>query len=282
MPDPLVLYLSDSPDARAGAELIRDRWAGAELVAKDSIQEERPEAGTHKAQGPHRGDVWILGLDSSWRVESPGPWLHLIDPTPDASIAMQVWRRLHPVCEPCRDARRTHPHGDYSMCGICGGTETPSPPTWLRYLDDAVCGRWDEPGVREFWAWVQSFAVPHELVPALSTYGEHEFARLIEEGRAILRARERWEEEHAGYREAGDAWVRDIAHAATELGRLRAERDELRAGAQKMHDIGALDPWGECPEDDPWQCVACDVEHPRHAEWCLYDAFCELVGVDHG
>lgn len=226
MSKPLVLYLEGSIDARAGAEQIRERWPGARLVPIRADDFEGFEAQAFSAD-------WVLGLDG-------GPLdCHVIDPTPDASIAMQMWRLLHPVCEPCRDTRRTHPHGDYSMCGICGGTETPRPHTWLRYLDDAVCERWEMPDSREVWEWMQ-ITLEHawQFIGLAKRFDLDEAVTI---GSAILRARERDAGRVAELEAMLDSTADRCIHGEETADRLLAEREDyFRALVDHEHTAARL------------------------------------------
>jgi hypothetical protein len=198
----LVLYLANSRDARAGAELIRERWPGAELravTAAPTPQEAAMSLPDH---------LWLLGLNPA------GIWAtgwHAIDPTPDASIVVQVWRLLNP-CSACDGTAHLdsaieedadgRPYEVEVFCdACCAGEYPPEPPAWLRYLDDAVCERFELPYSLAVWKAVASYG--HELglgllkqvsslVPAAD---DPVLLRLACEGRAILRAREREEGE---------------------------------------------------------------------------------------
>lgn len=184
---PLVLHLSDparpveSLAARAGAELIREACPGAEVrgvTARSGFG-----WGTHDK-------AWILGLSMSGEKHERDPVC--IDPIPDASIAMQVWRML-PHVEPCPSCPGygwvEEIPGERYVCPDCD-----SPPQWLRYLDDAVCGRFELPNSQ--WVWEALLSYPVEdaddgesALQLLLEWDEWYPNRLVWEGRAILRAR---------------------------------------------------------------------------------------------
>jgi transcriptional regulator with XRE-family HTH domain len=270
MPDPLVLYLSNDHDARAGAELLLERWPGAELVAC-TLDEARA-----RSDWPASGPIYLLGLGVS-PLDTAGGRVHSFVATPDASIVMQVWQELNPERDPAKtsdrireirkasslttgdlarkcgvsaalvnhwERGRTEPSKAHLTCiaaatgcrvpwllGVTddrqGGFTEKLPPTWLCYLDDAVCGRWELPDSQEVWAWVQSFDDPHEAHRRLT---REPWAVIVRFSRDLLRAREMWEEERAG-----TLTTRDFLRS--ENTRLRAERDGLR---KRLREIGSI------------------------------------------
>jgi hypothetical protein len=218
MSKPLVLYYAGPDrklaiDALAGAEQYREWWAGAELVAVESIPWARKLDGRR---------AYMLGLNPKGRHRF-GDDVIQVDPTPDASIAMQVWRRLHIglECERCA-------HGPRDTCEErCTPTivTNDDAPTWLRYLDDAVCERWALPDSRAVWAWVETFGL-EALSGAWREYqADHMHPSLVHAGRAILREREQWEEEREDYFRA----LVDHEHTAA---RLRVERNQFKSAAE--------------------------------------------------
>jgi hypothetical protein len=229
--DPLVLYLADSIDARAGAELLRERWAGAELVATPAYQ---------RALLGDQHTVWYLGLGVDFSGHPDGADCHALVPAPTASIAMQVWRELR-SCETCQAM------GDH---GCNAGPEHcyhGTPPWWLRYLDDAVCGRWALPDSRAVWAAVEAWE-PAGCDPMFWQHlisVEDTRAGFVHSGRAILRDRKRrgmerlcrfCESEPATTCQVciDDAPPEDISNMVSDLerttARLRQWIDDLQAG----------------------------------------------------
>jgi len=127
---------------------------------------------------------------------------------------------------------------------------------------------------------------------------ELRLAAAVDEIKQLRRALERCEHEldmrdvrECGERvdQIGDV-VDTIANLQRDVGRLRAERDELRAGLREALDL--LNRAGSSlPEEDPDDdyCACCgrwlDVEidgYTGHAPDCLYVALRELAGVERG
>jgi hypothetical protein len=214
--DPLVLYRADSIDALAAAE---QKTPGAELVAieHDADLEER----LHDAD-------WVLGL-------TPGEWKQgatVIDPTPDASIVVQVWRKTR-CCKACGGSGQAL---GLPCCLQCQGEGHDPPPTWLRYLDDAVCERWALIDSRVLWTYVMSFASKLQLdalKDALADGRVKNHAAIA--GSAILRARKRWEEE----RDASiDEWNLVLTEWEDEVASLQGAVDRREAEIKlQLEDI---------------------------------------------
>jgi hypothetical protein len=260
MTAPLVLYQADDLDARAGAEQLRERWPGAELVAVES-----PDALFDAMSRDWPSVVWVLGLGH--RSSSEIRDVRAIDPTPTASIVMQVWRRHSEFGCACR--LDLHPQ-DADVCKS-GGHRREPPPWWLRYLDDAVCGREMDGDAKTCWAWLESFGVDAATV-AMGYDEPHDM--MLFAGGAILRARERWEAQAGADCDACDRHVGSPADdLVREIARLRAERDHrtawIRSALSHVEDCYGGPHCGWCGETE------------GHDE-CLGEVGRELAGVGRG
>jgi transcriptional regulator with XRE-family HTH domain len=218
---------------------------------------------------------------------------------------MQVWRRLNPAGEgkpKIRDARKAAglTMGDLARkAGVSVQTisswergktgpglaelttlaaalgvkaphlrgDTPHPPTWLRYLDDAVCGRWEMEGSDAVWAWVESFE-PAEAVAVLFAMPDEEHPEwgvVARIGGAILRDRGRREEGHDA---AIDVWRRQADGFRVERDGLQAE-SETRRGALDTALAGWYEQHGDgCPTCS----FAGKMNEPGHDNGCTWSA----------
>ncbi len=232
MGEPLVLYKADDIDAADGARQVKERWPGAEVreVSRSPAPKEAAET--------FPDELWLLGLSP------PGIWAggwHAIDPTPDASVASQVWRLLNPG----------------------NSTEWDNPPWHVLYIDDAVCERWELHLSLEWWAWACSHK-PERVVSYIREEPKSATAIppmwMISEGVAILRDRSRRDAEDAGMDEALEFERAEVKRLRAEVldmhtaggvtwvnrkcfEKKKAERDEARARADRyietMHDQSA-------------------------------------------
>jgi hypothetical protein len=248
--DPLVLYYA-GPDeelalqARAGAELVLKRWPGAEMVAC------KPGDPALK-QDSHGREAWLLHLPHA--DDHP----RAIDHTPTASIAMQVWGLLNPHDD--RTEKVVHSWGEVEKL-VSDGWELstvnvehlknfhrdasryqlkrsvapchPAPPTWLRYLDDAVCGRESEPA-RNWLAWAQSWA-PADAIRRATNPDPcgASLAGRLRIGRAILRARKRDGEQIEAWKVQRALDVAVIARLCDACSAALDERENLRGRATR-------------------------------------------------
>lgn len=170
MSDPLILHRKGSIDAEAAVALLLERWPKAETRP----MEPHTLPIWFKSWGQH---VWCLGLLGDRPADD---LYHPIKPTADACMAMLVWRELHECPPGCKMVD----------CDDCSVEPESAPPTWLRYLDDAVCGRWRLTNSKAVWAWMQTVR-PREMVASGGYDGDPTMWAWA--GRAILCARERWE-----------------------------------------------------------------------------------------
>lgn len=181
--DTLILYRADSLDAEAAKELLLERYPAAEVRPMD----------------PHTVPIWFKQrAQHVWCIGLPGDrpaddLYHPIKPTADACMAMLVWRELRRF--PCR---RCEEFGDDEECPDCdgGGFCFEAPPTWLCYLDDGARGRWELEDSKAVWTAVTSHgASAMAELRLIESRSSPAYSVAVIEGRAILRARERWEAE---------------------------------------------------------------------------------------
>jgi hypothetical protein len=203
---PLILYRAGSLDAEAAKELLLERFPGAEA---------RPLDGGaipmwFKQRGQH---AWCLNLPGDRPADD---LYHPVNPTPDASMAMQMWRLLQPD-------RPTFP------------CETAGPPRWLRYLDDAVCGRWESRDTPALWAfWEHRIAVAGADVLAAYLVRCDELPGVwFTVGRALVSERKRWEKETKATLAAA-AVAGSLGADMFEM--VRRERDQLRTKLREALD----------------------------------------------
>lgn len=175
---PLVLYLKGSHDATAAAYLVQEARPGAECRAVDLMA---PKKWTDGA--------WLLGLGiDPWQVKQVAT---AINPTRDASAAMQVWRKLHAESE-CGHC--AIPDTD---CPVCDGDSwyVPEPPWWLTVINDAWLDRLTHDG-EAAWAWMLSYD-PRELFFTIGAGSPRQWGQrrdiIVSTGGEILRAKKRWE-----------------------------------------------------------------------------------------
>lgn len=295
MSEPLALYLADNFDAAAGAQLLRERWPGADVVA---VPEGHWQARMARKAINGSRYVWLLGVCDTRGVSYD--W-HAVMPTPDASIVMQVWRTIHEdACTKCSDMGPDIPpvHPE-DICDACDGAYppvVPGPPWHVRYIDDAVTGRFELHESREWSAWAESHE-PAKVLEYIAAEWSCSITSLppvwmLTEGRAILRAREQWVQPscsgYYGYDDRGRCLAESYARDADDtVSRLRADRDDVEDNiAATLVALQQSDDGRDRlrSERDELRAGLRDALGMVNTEWygmnARYEALCELAGVD--